>query len=166
MAVEFLSDDEALKIAMSVEKQGMEFYRNLSQAVDNADTRKLLVWLSEEEKRHFQIFKEADEKLLTGPISHPPQIDEEIANYLRSLIDTGIFSGLSEFSIDEVRRMDEVRVLNIGIRVEKDSILFYSEALNHSVNPSGKKAFGEILTEEKKHLVSLTNRLREVKRTK
>lgn len=163
MVVTYLSDDEALKVAMNVEKQGIDLYKKMSDVVKDPDTSKLLSWLSEEEKKHFQMFKEADEKILSGPKSRPLEINEEISAYLRSLVDTGIFSHLSEFSPDQVKELNQVQALKLAIGVEKDSILFYDEAQKYSTNPSGKKTFGEIMQEERRHLIKLADRLRQIK---
>ncbi len=60
MVVKYLNEDELFKVAMEIEKQGIEFY---TKAFENASVEKakdIFKFLSDQEKHHFQIFKRMD----------------------------------------------------------------------------------------------------------
>ncbi len=53
----------AISAAMSIEKEGSDFYRTEAQKVENEEAKKLLLWLSDWELEHFKFFKELDDIL-------------------------------------------------------------------------------------------------------
>lgn len=153
MVLKYLNEDELFKVAMNIENQGIDFY---SQAFENAvidRAKDIFKFLSNEEKRHYEIFKKMDIEIKKIKF-RPEELDEEVSLYLRSLVDSGIFENLLPKS--EWKNITDRQALNIGIQVEKTSILFYSGIKEITLENTAKTALDKIIAEEKSHLVALT----------
>ncbi len=162
MTIELLADTEALKVGMNMEEQGLKFYEEMIKKVESGATRTLLEALAEAEREHFKTFSELHRQLSGEMSTVGWALDEELRQYLGSLIETGVFYQVSDVPDADVKDLSEVEALSVGIQAEKDSILFYREAIEKSQNPRGRQAFERILEEGKKHLVDLNQRLKEV----
>ncbi len=153
MVVKYLNEDELFKVAMEIEKQGIEFY---TKAFENASVEKakdIFKFLSDQEKHHFQIFKRMDLEIKQIRF-RPESFDEEISAYLGSLVDSGIFENL--LPKEKWQDITDREAVSIGIQVEKSSILFYSSILSITEEASAPEALNKIIREEKSHLVMLT----------
>ena len=157
-----MSDTEALKVAMNTEEEGLRFYEGMARKVESEDARRLFTDLADSEKEHFRTFSGLHDKISgdSSPVSWT--LDEDQRQYLRGLVDTGVFSGLPAMRGAGNGGLTEREALAIGIQAEKDSILFYREAAEVSHNASGRKAFALVVEEEKKHLADLSERLRQL----
>ncbi len=153
MVLKYLNADELFKVAMNIEKQGIEFYQNAFQTSALTKTKDTFEFLTKEEKRHYEIFKKMDLEIQKIKF-RPEDLDEEISLYLQSLVDSGIFENLLPRS--RWQDITDKEALNIGIQVEKTSILFYSGILEISQEQSAKSALEKIIHEEKLHLVTLS----------
>jgi rubrerythrin len=88
-----------------------------------------------------------------------PGFDQEIPDYLRSLIDDAVFTDDMITSEMATQADSDIKALELAISAEKDSILFYYEMID--LMPSTVTTLIQrIIAEEKSHLQQLT----EVKR--
>lgn len=158
MIIKSLSDDEALIVAMNLEKDGINFYNELSKVCKEKSIRDTFIKLCSDEKKHYELFKKTSDRILQKKIS-TPNINDEATEYLHALINTGIFSKQNKGFKSKLKKISEAEAISAGIQIEKDSIIFYEEAVRTSINSSTKKVFGFVIGEEKKHLIILTNRL-------
>ncbi|MCF6158862.1 MAG: hypothetical protein E3K32_09890 [wastewater metagenome] len=159
MKYENFNDAEALKIAINIEEEGLEFYSALAKNAKDARVKEVFSKLASDEKEHFICFQKA---YLEIPSSVNPSVNPEeytVDLYLKYLIDTGIFTqkGKARALVNEIKT--DVDALKIGIQAEKDSILYYTEAAKITIYESGKQAFERLVKEEKKHLKLLTEQL-------
>ncbi len=161
MVIKYLNDDEAFKVAINLERGGLRFYTEVYRTTKDEKTRTVFLRLAEDEKAHLELFKKLDEESPSGPVGRPKEIDDEVVAYLNSLVDTGVFKRAKE-RLEAMKDLKDIDALETGVQAEKDSILFYQEAYKNSVTPSGKKVFKRLIGEEKKHLIILTERLREL----
>ncbi|HPP66681.1 MAG TPA: ferritin family protein [bacterium] len=153
MVLKYLNADELFKVAMNIENQGIDFYQTAFQNSTQPETKEIFNFLAKEEKRHYEIFKKMDMEIEKIRF-RPENFDEEISLYLRSLIDSGIFENILPRTRWET--INEKDALNIGIQVEKTSILFYSQILAITQEQSAKPALEKIVSEERSHLVRLS----------
>lgn len=160
--IKYLSDDEALKVAMNLERDGIDFYTKVASLTRDFKTRDVFLGLLEDEKEHYRRFKELHDSLKDTPL-RVLDVDEEVSDYLRALVSTGIFD-IEKVTKDSFKKLSDIDAILIGIQAEKESILFFTEAAKNSENPRGRKAFTTILKEEKKHLIRLNARLRYLKK--
>jgi len=157
MGTRFLSDNEILTVAMNIEEDGHRFYDAVARNSKRKETNEIFERLRDEEMEHKKTFKEMLDSLSKSDSYDYFGISEDIASYLRALVDTGVFKNTDAESI---KKLNEIKALEIGIQAEKDSVLFYSEAQKSSVNPKARDIINTIIEVEKGHIVSLVNRLR------
>lgn len=163
--MKYLSEDEAFKVAMNLEEEGQQFYEECARQVKNAEIKHIFSQLAGEEQEHFDTFKKLHGEM--GKIAAKPLgNDEEVRHYLANLVRPGIFYDIKNIPRESIRALNAYEVIHIGIQVEKDSILFYTEAWQNCTNSKGKKAFKKILLEERRHLNILIDRLIDLKRIK
>jgi len=153
MVLKYLNEDELFKIAMNIERQGIEFYQMAFETAVLEKSKDIFKFLYTEEKRHYEIFRKMDFELDRIKF-RPEEIDEEISLYLRSLVDSGIFENI--LPKEQWRDITDKLALNVGIQVEKTSILFYSGIQEITLESTAKSALNKIIAEEKSHLVKLT----------
>jgi rubrerythrin len=156
----FFSGSELLEIAMGIERNGMAFYRALADKTGNRDVKDIYNHLAGEEKKHLDTFQGMSDSL--GQTKPPETYTEEYMLYLKSLVDSAVFSNVTEAQQKASKVFNEIEALDTGIQAEKDSILFYTE-LQNLVRERDRKVVLNILAEEKKHLRQLSGLKRELK---
>jgi rubrerythrin len=159
MAV-FFSGSELLEIAMGIERNGMAFYQALADKTGKRDVKDIYTYLAGEEKKHLDTFQGMSDSL--GQAKLPETYTEEYMLYLKSLVDSAVFSNVTEARQKANKVSNEVEALDTGIRAEKDSILFYTE-LQHLVRERDRKVVLKILDEEKNHLRQLSELIAELR---
>jgi len=157
---------EALRIAIQIEERGKEFYEKSTSLVFDNDIKLMLARLAEQERDHALTFREIYNELLKKERSFNDDylFDPEVSAYLNSMAASSIFpldSKLNEL-IQDIKDVKDV--LTVGIKVEKDSILFYTEMIINAKYVEAKEAFRRLLKEEKKHLMDLQTQLNNLKK--
>ena len=151
MAV-FFAGSELLEIAMGIERNGMAFYQALADKTGKSDVKDIYTYLAGEEKKHLDTFQGMSGSL--GQVKLPETYTEEYMLYLKSLVDSVVFSNITEAQQKAAKVSSEIEAVDIGIQAEKDSILFYIE-LQNLVRERDSKVVLKILDEEKNHLRQL-----------
>jgi rubrerythrin len=159
MAV-FFSGSELLEIAMGIERNGMAFYQALADKTGKRDVKDIYTYLAGEEKKHLDTFQGMSDSL--GQVKLPETYTEEYMLYLKSLVDSAVFSNVTEAQQKAGKMSNEIEALDTGIQAEKDSILFYME-LQNLVRERDRKVVLNIVDEEKKHLRQLSELKRGLK---
>lgn len=159
MRYENFNDGEALKIAVNIEEEGLEFYSTLAKSAKDTKVKDVFSRLASDEKDHLALFQKAylEVTSLANPSGSPEEYMGDL--YLKYLIDTGVFSRKGEARKLAQEIKTDADALKIGIQAEKDSILYYSEAAKNTRHMSGKIAFAQLANEEKKHLKLLMEQL-------
>lgn len=147
---------EVADLAVQAEISGRKFLTELAKKARDKETSEALEFLAREEKEHEDSFR----KLFGERCEHDPEeaYGEEYYAYLKSLASSFLFADkeAAEKAAASVVSFEEG--LDIGIRLEKDSILFYSELLD-GLSDSSRAVVERIIDEEKRHL----NKLAEMK---
>lgn len=143
------SELEAYKIAIKIEKDGMAFYASLAKQEKNPESKHILDFMVEEERRHLSFFENALEDLRS-------RLTEEYEDDdLLSYTDYGIFEPYKEIqSLPEVIN-DVKKALKLGINIERNALRFYEECSRLISSQETKKALADISEEEMKHLETL-----------
>jgi len=152
MAV-FFSGSELLEIAMGIERNGMAFYQALADKTGKRDIKDIYTYLAGEEKKHLDTFQGMSSSL--GQAKPPETYGDEYMLYLKSLVDSVVFSNVAEAQQKAGKMSNEIEALDTGIQAEKDSILFYTE-LQNLVRERDRKVVLNISDEEKNHLRQLS----------
>jgi rubrerythrin len=148
----FFSGSELLEIAIGIERNGMAFYQALADKTENRAVKDTYNYLAGEEKKHLDTFQGMSDSL--GQVKPPETYTEEYMLYLKSLVDSAVFSNVTEAQQKAGKISDEIEALDTGIQAEKDSILFYTE-LQNLVRELDRKVVLKVLDEEKNHLRQL-----------
>ncbi|MCF6156185.1 MAG: hypothetical protein E3K36_13295 [Candidatus Brocadia sp.] len=165
MKYEHFNDAEALKIAINIEEEGLEFYSILAKNTKDISVKEVFSKLASDEKEHLARFQKAYLEITSS--ASPAQGSEDYTAdlYIKYLIDTGIFTQKGEAGRLAAEMKTDIDALKIGIQAEKDSILYYTEAAKNTRFDTGKRAFEQLATEEKKHLKLLAEQMKERKKT-
>ncbi len=181
MGIHF-SGRELIDIAVGIERSGAAFYDYLAESTKKAkpevmyshpDTkdgktkatysnlagkeakiRTMYSKLAAREREHIQTFQN-----MLGPGGEYPNLDpytEEYALYLKTLVDSAVFNNERTAHEAAQKVASELEAVEIGIRAEKDSILFYS-AIQDLIRRADANLIGGIIKEEKGHLAQLSD---------
>ncbi len=152
MLQESFNSIEVLEMAKDIEKKGLEFYQFQAQRTDNQEIEELFLKLAGDERDHYERF-EMLEKAVRDKTGEEAEYvyDEEVSAYLNSLVEFSVFPAEAEVQESFTGSRE---VIEMAIRAEKDSILFYSEMLPYN-REATKKVLNQLIKEEKQHLLDL-----------
>jgi len=144
---------EIVKIAINVEENGKKLYQVLENKAKNEKLKTIFKYLKEQEEIHSKIFQEMLANI--GDYIVHEFVLGEFQAYLRAIASEYIFT--QELISQKVEKGfgSDIEAVEFGILVEKESILTYS-ALCECILPGKGVTLNKIISEERKHLISLT----------
>ena len=131
---------EALKIARKLERDGINFYKEFLETVEDPKVKEVLLYLLDEEMEHLKLF----EKMLER--EDPESLDDDGEDVL-GVVDDGVFT----LPKSEASATDLDNAIQLGTNIEKRSLAFYLEILKHTRSEERKNVLKIIIGEEKKH---------------
>ncbi len=135
---------EIMKLAIQIEKNGAAFYERAGGASRSAAAKKLFEFLRGEELKHLATF---EGMLLEIDENDPGESYKgEQAEYMMALAQSNIFPD----KFGDHRALDDAAAISVGIGIEKDSILFYSEMRKY-VGREYQKTIDDVISQEKEH---------------
>lgn len=148
------SSVQAYKIAVKMEESGIAFYDGLRKKAAGGRVRRELEALIREEETHRGVF----ESLLEEERRREGDAFEE--DDIVSFMEAPVFSSAEEKTgVTRIKKtstaLEEARLL------EERSIAFYGQCLRATKNPNAKKAFQNIIAEERGHLATVAGWIRE-----
>jgi rubrerythrin len=166
MAKQF-NADEVFEIAQQIERNGVKFYSRSAEVASDPKAKELLRQLADMEKRHEVTFGNLREQVLEkNPDWAVRFFDEEsrsqAALYLRATAEGLVFDLRSDPAalLDEEQPMETIYQKAIGL--EKDSIAYYQGVKEAVREGLGRDQVDAILREEMRHVVMLTDQLRQL----
>ena len=163
MAIVF-NADEVFEMAVRIENNGAAFYRKAAGLQSDIKNQKFLEGLANMEDRHEKIFTDM-RTTLTEKDKEPKVFDpfDEVSQYLAAMADT--MGGEGSPSVADALTGNESleEILKIAVGLEKDSILFYLGIKDLIPAQSGQDRIDEIIKEERRHVVQLSNLLEKLK---
>ncbi len=157
---------EVFQIAIDIEENGKRFYEKVMDLFDNPDVRALFASLAQEEVEHLKTFTELKAQLPKAAAKNTVWDPEhEMNRYLKMMADMHVFrSDLDvEGKLSRVKNLEDA--LNLGIRFEKDSIIFFLTMQDATEDKKGREFVGQLVCEEKDHLRKLSLALRRLTAT-
>ena len=152
---------EIVELGIQIEKNGRDFYNTVAGVSGSPESRELFKYLAGEEEKHIAAFKAILDKL---DKSKPPEsYPGENAEYMKALASECIFTKGHQGEEIARRVTGDKQAIELGIRFEKDSIIFYV-GLKDVVPSSEQGAVDKLITEEQKHLRKLSNLRKEIAR--
>jgi rubrerythrin len=159
MAQMFFNEVEAAKIAQNMETNGLAFYEKAAAKTRNPKVRDVFLQLADDERKHLAAFAELEEILQTRRIDGAGYTDDsEIGAYIDRLMQSQVFCDQCSVTGLLSQANEDLDALAVGMRAERDSILFYQEILDFVDSKEAKESFTWILKEERKHLQLLAAR--------
>ncbi|MDR3084770.1 MAG: ferritin family protein [Christensenellaceae bacterium] len=163
MAIRSFTDEQAVQIAIKIEKKGAQFYRMARGVCKEGNLVKLLKMLEAQEGDHAAAFEALLDLLPKKQENSPARgaYSAESSAFLSAVAAEVVFPGgvmarMMSSSLNTVRD-----ILLHAIQSEKDSILFYQEIGLNTEEPALTALLKEIIREEKKHLGDLQSLLEE-----
>jgi rubrerythrin len=164
--IEYLNEDEVYRVGICIEQAGLDFYTKMAEKADDPQTKRVFRRLARDEKEHLAFFESLDLKTSGGSGARVSGQDAELSKYVCSIVDGGIFKNIGEMQKAARRKFNPESALELALQVEKDAVLYYSEA--HRANPkrTAKKALERLIDEEKGHVVEISRRLESLRKRK
>jgi rubrerythrin len=151
MAV-FFTGKELIEIAIGIEKNGAAYYETLVDCAQSTNIKAVYKELAEIERDHIVLFQE-----MLGSVAdyQPPETyTDEYRAYFEALVDSLIFTD-EKFACSLAKDMSsDEEAIQTALRVEKDSILFYTE-MRDLVRHSDRDVVNEIIMKKKSHVIKL-----------
>lgn len=152
--------DEILKLAIKIEENGFEFYHKMSQKMNDEKLKNVLQFLAEEESKHKEIFQKLLNKLEETEIVE--SYSGEYEAYMNALVSECVFVQDIVKKKAEEGFANAISLLEFALRIEKDSILLYSE-LKHDILRN-EEVLDSIINEERKHYVMISQMRSEIEK--
>ena len=149
MANASFNDVEAAKIAINMERNGRLFYSRAAERVTQSEVKAVFQRLAEDEQSHIAMFEDLHERLLAEPQRESYLDGDEIDLYMQRLVESHVFSdeGTVGRLIEQVD--SDLGALAVGMRAERDTMLFYQEMVNFASSETARAAFAKIIDEER-----------------
>jgi rubrerythrin len=146
---------EIFEIAIRIEKNGEQLYRQALDYVSDESLRDMLMWLAEQEKRHGNRFAEMKDSVKPG--SDDPWAEQMSAAILKGAVGHRAFS-LEEVDFTSIE--DEEELMQAATAFEEDGITFYEIIRSFVTDPVVIRHIDEIIDEERQHVTFFRERQR------
>jgi rubrerythrin len=156
---------EAVEIAVAMEEEGIRFYSLAAERASDPEVKIMSVFLRDVEYEHIEYFRGLVAFLAGRKGSESLVLDPAVEAYFRSQAEAAVFpvKGDADRTLEGIK--DVCDVLRIGIKAEKDSILYYRDLVEQTTYPEAVAAIRKIISEEKQHLLMLSGLLRRLAST-
>lgn len=143
---------EVIDMGIEKERKRREFYALVAGSFKDKELKELFEKLAGWEAEHIKRFSEIRSNIENLEIAESYQ--GEFQAYMRATVDDMLYSQVSakEFAKNV---NTPAQAIAYGIGFEKDAIIFFNELLGY-MEPAYRESVLELLNEEKKHLVYLT----------
>ncbi|MDY0132729.1 MAG: ferritin family protein [Desulforegulaceae bacterium] len=156
--------DEVFQVAVKIEENAAEFYRQAAGLQEEAENVLFLEKLANMEDTHRDTFDKMRKKL-SGSEKEKTVFDpdNELTDYLMSMAEYHGGEGSADAAKALTGKETIEEIVNIAIGLEKESILFYIGILYLVPDAMGQDKINEIIKEEQRHIVQLQGFLRKMK---
>jgi Uncharacterized conserved protein len=136
---------DALELAMKMEQDGENFYRELAEKASNSGFREIFNQLADDEVKHFQLFKSMQQ-------SPEPFKSTTILKYAGNIFKQMIAE-------NDLKNLDatQLALYQKAMDLEKKSQAFYLAQAADDENKNQGQLFQKIAAEEEKHYFLLHN---------
>lgn len=145
---------DIIDLAIRIEKNGEKTYRKAMGQVSDPQLSAMLERLAKDELEHERWFESLKSRIKPSAVS--PALDEMGRSMLRDVLGDQAFS-ISEADFSGMQDIKEL--LDISIEFEKDTIIFYEMIGAFIEDKTTIKALADIIDEENRHVIELTELL-------
>lgn len=161
MPIEF-SADEVFEMGMDIERNGEAYYRAAAGLSKDAKIKAVFTDLMEQEHIHFEVFRSLREKLpprASLPTVADPGSEEYL--YLDALVKSRLFNNVREAEAVAKKVGSALEALRAALTFEKDTVLFFQTMKSMTDERLGKNEIDRLIEEEHRHIVRISNLIRE-----
>jgi len=137
----------AIEIAVKMETDAIKFYNEAAEKTNHSVAKKMLLSITEDEKRHLnmlsEILKGLDIKVKdVSPMKNIKTVFEEMKDEMMQKVEA---------------TKDELEAFKIAMQMEKQGIEFYKKTLLNAQNEKEKSLFERLIKEEQQHYEIFAN---------
>lgn len=143
------SPKDLIELAVGVEENGRQVYEFFENNARREELKPVWRLLRDQEVAHAQVFRELLKPCQASFSSAEP------SPFLRAIAASCAFSERRLAKAVLAGIEDDADALELGIAMEKDSIFFYATLRDHVVGEA-VSVLDQVITEEKKHLLQLS----------
>jgi rubrerythrin len=131
----------AVEIAIKMETDAINFYREAAERVKHPAGKKMLLSITEDEKRHLEILSQIFKEI---------NITVEEVSPMKNI--GTIFESLKDEMMQRVEATtDELEAFKIAMQMEKESVEFYKKARSEAQTKKEESLFERLTKEEQEH---------------
>ena len=140
---------EMIKIAIVLEEEGYDFYKNGIENTDG-DVHEFLLNAAEQELKHKEKFSKLYDEMSAGKEDESEYLfDNEVAQYLGGLIERRVFDKKADCK-DAFK--DLKSAVKNSLKTEELTVKVYTELYKGVKHEEGKEMMNKIINEEKQHV--------------
>jgi rubrerythrin len=143
---------EIIDMAIKIERNGENYYRQATVKVTDPSLQSLLLFLADEEHEHARWFEAFKQRIKDS------DEDRKLAEISGTMLQSVV--GNQRFSLDDadLAELDSTeKLIAVAIEFEKDSILFYEMIQSFIEDPETLGQLNEIIAEENRHIEMLND---------
>ena len=144
---------DPLEFAMQMERDGKAFYEKAAADAPNAEVKKILLTLAEEEERHYRIFRSLREG---STVAARREMDNRAETVT---IARNLFQQMADKGETTLYGEDARAVWKEAQKIEKKSEDMYREEAAKTTDEDRRELLGRIADEEKNHIYLIDNML-------
>jgi rubrerythrin len=154
-----LQPAEIVEIGIEKEKKRRDFYAVAADHFkDHTELAELFGRLRDWEEQHIKKFQEIRDHV--SKAQYTESYAGETEGYMKALIDSELYDEVTPEAFAR-KVKTPVDALDMGIRFEKDAILFFN-GLSRFVDEKSKKIADKLIEEEQEHMLFLFNKKKEI----
>lgn len=135
---------EAYQISCCIEKDGIQFYRDIAQKERNPQARKTLEFLVADEQCHLKFFEERLRELESTD-------DRDADNDVLDSLDYGVFHPYDQIKKLAAAVKDSKTALKLAVKIEDKSLQFYEACRRLVSSEKTKQQLQHVIEEEQRH---------------
>jgi rubrerythrin len=145
---------EIVELGIQIEKNGRDFYNTLSSQLKEEKAVGIFKYLAAQEEKHIEVFRKILESI--GGYEPPEAYPGEYFAYMSSLASENVFTQKDK-GVQMAKKVKDAReAIEIGIKAEKDSVVFY-EGVRKIVPDYDVRIINEVIAQEQTHLKQLSD---------
>jgi len=148
------SGSEIVEMGIQIEKNGYDFYTILIEKARKPKAAEIFKFLAGEEEKHIAVFTSMLDSVreYTPPESYPG----EYLAYMSGLASEYVFTQKDKGKDIAKKIKSDNEAMDLGIKFEKDSIIFY-EGMKKAIPEYDLKIVDKLIEQEQHHLKMLTD---------
>jgi len=152
---------EIIEAAIHIEKNGEVFYREVTGKIKDSDVKEVFLYIANEEARHREIYVDLLSHINTSVTFSVGDYSVEYQGFLSAFADYQIFTkeNTSQQVLVKIKSRDQA--IEFAIRIELDSMLFYTE-MKQFIHNNQWSIVDRIINEERGHYLKLSNLQKEI----